>query len=121
MNVNRFEVGFNYLQTMNVQLKQGRFFDEAISSDKTESVIVNEAFVRKMGWKEPIGQTFEFDNVKWYVIGVVQNFHYKEFYYDIEPTMIHIGAEEKYRYLVVNAAAGSADEVSDFLKKSWHL
>ena len=64
VNVNRFEVGFNYLQTMNVRLKQGRFFDEAISSDKKESVIVNEAFVRKMGWTEPIGQSFEFDNIK---------------------------------------------------------
>ncbi|HEY5919508.1 MAG TPA: ABC transporter permease, partial [Chryseolinea sp.] len=58
VNVNRLEVGFNYLETMNVRIKQGRFFDEAISSDKTESVIVNEAFVRKMGWTEPIGESF---------------------------------------------------------------
>ena len=119
VNVSRLEVGFNYLETMNVQLKQGRFFDEAISSDKMESVIVNEAFVHKMGWKHPLGQTFDFDNVKWNVVGVVKDFHYKEFYYDVEPTMIHIGPEEKYKYLVVHAAAGSVVEVSDFLKKSW--
>ena len=119
VNVNRLEVGFNYLETMNVHLLQGRFFDESISSDKKESVIVNEAFVRKMGWKDPLGQTFDFDSIKWYVIGVVRDFHYREFYYPIEPTMIHIGAEEKYKYLVVKAAAGSAVEVLDFLKKSW--
>src|SRR5688572_23943273 len=72
-----------------------------------------------MGWKDPLGQTFDFDNVKWNVIGVVKDFHYREFYFDVEPTMIHIGPEEKYKYLVVHAAAGSVVEVSDFLKKSW--
>ena len=119
VNVSRLEVGFNYLETMNVHLQQGRFFDESISSDKKESAIVNEALVRKMGWKEPLGQTFDFDNIKWNVIGVVKDFHYREFYYEIDPVMIHIGPEDRYKYLVVKAAAGSAVEVSDFLKKSW--
>jgi len=119
VNVSRLEVGFNYLETMNVQLKQGRFFDETISSDKKESVIVNEAFVHKMAWEDPLGQTFDFDSIKWNVIGVVKDFHYKEFYYDVEPTMIHIGSEENYKYLIVKAAAGTVVEVSDFLKKSW--
>lgn len=119
VNVSRLEVGFNYLETMNVQLKQGRLFDESIASDKKESVIVNEAFVRKMGWNEPLGQTFDFDNVKWYVVGVVKDFHYREFYYDVEPTMIHISPQDKYKYIVVKAAAGSVVEVSDFLKRSW--
>jgi putative ABC transport system permease protein len=119
VNVSRLEAGFNYLETMNVHLLQGRFFDEAISSDKKESAIVNEAFVRKMGWKDPLGQTFDFDNIKWYVIGVVKDFHYKEFYYEIDPMIIHIGPEESYKYVVVKAAGGSAVEVSDFIKKAW--
>jgi len=119
VNIIRLEVGFNYLQTMNVRLKQGRFFDQAIASDKKESVIVNEAFVRKMGWKDPLTGSFDFDNIKWYVIGVVEDFHYKEFYYNVEPVMIQIGPEEKFRYLVVKAEAGTVNEVYDFLKKSW--
>jgi len=119
VNVVRLEIGFNYLQTMNLQLLQGRDFDANIESDKKESVIINEAFVHKMGWKEPLGKTFDFDSITWYVIGVAKNFHFKEFYYAIEPVMIHIGPEEKFRYLVVKAEAGSVNKVSDFIKKSW--
>ena len=119
VNVIRLEVGFNYLQTMNVRLRQGRFFDQTIASDRKESVIVNEAFVRKMGWKNPLNQSFEFDSIKWYVVGVAEDFHYKQFYYSVEPVMIHIGGEEKFRYLVVKTEAGALNEVSDFLKKSW--
>jgi putative ABC transport system permease protein len=119
VNVIRFEVGFNYLQTMNVRLKEGRFFDEAIASDKTESVIVNQTFVRKMGWKDPLNQSFEFDHVKWYVVGVVEDFYFREFYNQIEPTMIHIGPEEKFEYLVVKTESGYASSVYDFIKQSW--
>jgi len=119
INVIRLEVGFNYLQTMNLRLKQGRFFNEKIQSDKVESVIINEAFGRKMGWKDPLSKSFNFDNVKWHVIGVVEDFHYRPFYYQVEPVMIHIGPEDKYRYLAINAAAGHVNEVADFMKKSW--
>ena len=119
VHITRMEVGFNYLETMDVKLKQGRFFDQKIESDKKESVIINEAFVRKMGWKDPLNQTFDFDSIKWYVIGVVEDFNYKEFYYNIDPVMIHIGPEDKFRYLVVKAEAGSLNEVGSFLKKSW--
>jgi putative ABC transport system permease protein len=119
VNITRMEVGFNYLETMNIRLKQGRFFDRKIESDKKESVIINDAFVRKMGWKNPLNKSFDFDSVRWHVIGVVEDFHYKEFYFTIEPVMMHIGPEEKYQYLVVNAQAGSVNEVSGFLKKSW--
>ncbi|MBA4056454.1 MAG: hypothetical protein C0490_17190 [Marivirga sp.] len=119
VNVTRMEVGYNYLETMDVKLKHGRFFDRKIESDKKESVIINEAFVRKMGWADPLNKSFDFDDIKWYVIGVVEDFNYKEFYYNIDPVMIHIGPEDKFRYLVVKAEAGSLNEMESFLKKSW--
>ena len=51
VNLSRFPVDFGYMETMNLRLKEGRFFDRAIQSDKIESVIVNESFVKKMGWE----------------------------------------------------------------------
>lgn len=119
VNVVRMEVGFNYLETMDVKLKEGRFFDEEIESDKKESVIINETFARKMGWKDPLNRTFDFDNVTWQVIGVVADFNYREFYERIEPVMIHIGGENKFRYLVIKAEPGSLIQVDAFLRKSW--
>jgi putative ABC transport system permease protein len=119
VNVTRFEVGFNYLQTMDVRMKEGRLFDPNIASDKKESVIVNEAFVRKMGWKDPLNQSFEFDHITWYVVGVVEDFNFREFYSRIEPVMIHIGPEEKFEFLVVKAEAGYASSVYNFIKQTW--
>jgi putative ABC transport system permease protein len=94
VNVSRLEVGFNYLETMNVQLIQGRLFDESISSDKKESVIVNEAFVRKMGWTNHLARRL-ISIMSMVFVGVVKDFHYREFYYDVEPTMIQYRSRRK--------------------------
>jgi putative ABC transport system permease protein len=115
----RFEVGFNYLETMNVKLNEGRFFARNISSDSKESVIINEAFVKKMGWTSPLNKYFEFDDIKWYVIGVVEDFYYTEFYSEVDPVMIHIGPEEKFKYLAIKTETGTSLEVYESIKKSW--
>jgi putative ABC transport system permease protein len=119
LKVHRLEIGFDYLETMNVKLLRGRMFERDIASDHKESVIINEAFAKKMNWIDPLNKTFDFDNIKWYVVGVVEDFYYTEFYTEIQPTMIHIGPEEKFRYMVVKAEAGHINEVSEFLKNTW--
>ncbi|MBK7649604.1 MAG: hypothetical protein IPJ20_01110 [Flammeovirgaceae bacterium] len=64
---------------MNLRVSSGRLFDKTIQSDQVESVVVNENFVRAMGWDNPINQTFEYDSIKRNVIGVVKNFNYTDF------------------------------------------
>jgi putative ABC transport system permease protein len=118
-SVDHFPVGFNYLESVNVRLKEGRFFDELIESDKLESVIVNEAFVRKMGWSKTLNQAFELDSVRRYVIGVVEDFYYNDFYYEVKPAMFSITSPENFRYLVVKAEAGSVHTTQEQLKKAW--
>ncbi|MEJ1236495.1 FtsX-like permease family protein [Chryseolinea sp. T2] len=118
--VNRFEVGFRYLETMDVKIVRGRSFDENIASDKKESVIINEAFARKMNWSDPLGKTFDFDGQKWYIIGVAKDFNFQEFYTAVEPVFIHIGTEERYKYLAAHVEAGHLNEVSDELRSAWN-
>lgn len=115
----RFNTGFDYLQTMNLRLREGRFFDSHIQSDKLESVVVNEKFVLAMGWENAIGQTFEYDSVKRNVIGVVHDFHYRDYYEAIYPVMITIVPEEDFRYFVLKAARGHVNETESWLKETW--
>ena len=112
-------VGFDYAETMNLRLKAGRSFDKNIQSDYGESVLVNESFIKKMGWKEPLNQSFEYDSVKRYVIGVVSDFHYNGFYEPIGPVLFAIGKEDNFRYLSIKVAMGSLAETETSLKKAW--
>ena len=60
-------------------LRQGRNFDERIPAD-SDAVIVNEALVRDMKWKEPLNEYLNWreDTVGFgsKVIGVVKDYHF---------------------------------------------
>ncbi len=118
-HVAHLPVGEGYLETMNVRLKAGRLFDASIASDKKESVVINESFAKKMGWKEPIGKFFESDSARRYVIGVVENFHYDDFFVNVNPLMFTLVEESKFNFLVVKAGNGHVNQVMAFLQKSW--
>lgn len=118
-NVTQFSVGYNYLETSNVRLTEGRTFDEKISSDSTEAIVINQAFAKQMGWEKPIGQYVIHNQKRAYVIGVVENFHYNDFFQNVDPVMFSIAAADDFKYLVVKTAPGRTNVVFDFLQTEW--
>jgi putative ABC transport system permease protein len=70
----------NYLPLLKIPVVKGRNFSKDFPSDSTRSVLVNETFVQKAGWKEPIGQEVNFwynEGEKYTVIGVVKDHHFE--------------------------------------------
>ncbi len=70
----------SYLPLLKIPVIRGRNFSKDFPSDSTHSVLVNEAFVRKAGWREPIGKELNFwyrEGEKYTVIGVVKDYHYQ--------------------------------------------
>jgi putative ABC transport system permease protein len=82
-------IDHDYLPTFKIPIIQGRNFSKKFPSDSSQSVMVNEAFVKEAGWKNPIGQTvdFFFNERKYQVVGVVKDYHYSSLYEKIRPQM----------------------------------
>ncbi|HTR29515.1 MAG TPA: ABC transporter permease [Puia sp.] len=83
----------NYLPVMQIPLTLGRNFSPQYPADSSQSAIVNETFVRKAGWKNPIGKTIDlhWQNRKMTVIGVVRDFHFRPLNEKIEPELFASG------------------------------
>ncbi|MBC8110388.1 MAG: FtsX-like permease family protein, partial [Verrucomicrobia bacterium] len=80
----------DYIPMLKIPVLQGRNFSKDFPSDSSHSVIVNEAFVRKAGWKNPLGQTVNFwynNNEKYTVIGVVKDYHHAPLNQEIKPQL----------------------------------
>lgn len=79
----------DYLPTLKIPMVQGRNFSKDFPSDSSQSILVNEAFVKEAGWKNPIGQTVDFfsRNRKFQVVGVVKDYHYNSLYETIKPQL----------------------------------
>ena len=82
-------IDYNYLKFINVKLKTGRWLDPNLSSDTINNVMVNEAFVRKFGWKDEDALKNEvrpgFDNKPYHIVGIVKDFNIRGLKTEIEP------------------------------------
>jgi len=116
----------NYLPLMNIRLVAGRNFSSAHPSDVSNSVLVNEAFVKKAGWKNPLGETVSLigsDSNKIYnVIGVVKDYHYASLYKNIGPELLSMKDADDYGTFYIKIRSGAQSETLKFIQKTFtHL
>jgi putative ABC transport system permease protein len=101
--MNHLEVGFDYLDVLGIQIKEGRSFSGAYPSDtigrgipgaierQAGSVVINEAAARDLGVPEPaVGRQLLWDqdhDTAYYltIIGVAKDFHFASFRSAIKP------------------------------------
>ncbi len=94
--VNFYRVDENYIPTLEIQLLEGRNFSKDMASD-SNAVIVNQLFVQRMDWDDPIGKRIrisdEEDEVAeyLYVVGVMEDFHQLSLYQELEPLAFFYG------------------------------
>jgi ABC-type antimicrobial peptide transport system permease subunit len=78
-------VNYRMLETLGVELAQGRFYSEDFGSD-TSKIIFNESAIRIMNLKEPIGQTIKlWDQYDLEIVGVVKDFHFQSLHDAVNP------------------------------------
>jgi len=113
-----YQVGANYFESMGLQLRQGRFFDSQRTIEDATATVINQYFVEKENWKNPINQTFRKDGQTYRVIGVVEDFRAASFA-KIAPAVFFQGNKDAYNYLTIRYDHGADKLVEDFAKNSW--
>ncbi|CAM3640154.1 ABC transporter permease [Elizabethkingia occulta] len=76
---NHGSVDLNFFKFFEIKIVEGRDFDPKLSSDTLSSTIVNQAFIKEMGWtpKEAIGKEVRpgFDSIRYKIVGVAQDYN----------------------------------------------
>jgi putative ABC transport system permease protein len=85
---NLFPVDPHFMSVFKVQLLEGRNLSESIATDKKGAFLVNEAFVKMMGWQTAIGKEIDAWSHKGKVVGVVKNFYYRSLHNLVEPLIM---------------------------------
>jgi putative ABC transport system permease protein len=108
LGFNFFPVGDDFISVMGIEVVKGRDFSRRLLTDVGASYIVNETFVRTMGWDEPLGKRIGIGAGGAFpgpVIGVVRDFNYKSLRANIEPfVMVRNVAGSGERLMVINIA-----------------
>lgn len=77
------EVGYNFIETTGMKLKDGRSFSQNDNSQK--EIVFNEAAIKSMGLKDPIGKTVKFWDQERQIVGVVKDFNFESLYEKVKP------------------------------------
>lgn len=110
-----------YLEMMGYKLKDGRFFNDSIGSDK-ECFILNEAAVKKFGIAgDPFSARINrFGLGKGGIIGVVEDFHFQSLHEKIRPMAFCYPNGEGYCSLVsIKTASDSHSDNTQLIEKDF--
>jgi putative ABC transport system permease protein len=85
-----FEVfggGYGFIKTMGMHMLSGRTFSKDFSADKS-NIVLNEAAVKVMNMKDPVGKTVQLYKHPMQIIGVVKDFHFESMHEIVKPSYI---------------------------------
>ena len=119
---------YDYLQFIGVKLLKGRWLNPKLASDTINTVLVNEAFVRKFGWtndqaiKREIKPGFDYKPYK--IVGIVKDFNIRSLKSEVEPiNFFHYRETEWKRFNMNNIQfkikADDIDGTVNRLKDYW--
>ena len=92
-------VGYNMLETLGIEMKEGRTFSKEFGSDNSK-IIFNEAAIKAMGLKDPIGKTVYHWSGNKEIIGVAKNFNFESFHEIVKPLLFKIAPEQTTKFMV---------------------
>lgn len=119
---------YNFLKFMDVKLKKGRFLDSNLASDSINTLVVNEAFVRKFGMTddEVLKNEFRpgFDDKPYRVVGIVKDFNLAGLESEVTPVSFFHYKETSWKRfnmysILVKINQNDIESTVDRIKKYW--
>jgi ABC-type antimicrobial peptide transport system permease subunit len=105
---------YDYLETFEMEVAQGRSFNSESSAD-ANNYVINEEAAKYMGMEDPIGQRLEFWGNEGTIIGVVKNYHHVSLHREIMPHIFSVNPRN-YGALRFIFAKIASENVPDTLK-----
>jgi len=109
-----------YLPLLKVPVISGRNFSPDYPADATQSAMVNEAFVKEAGWKQPVGQQIKtFNGETFTVVGVARDYHYRPLTEKIAPQFFTMNAANSYGMLYIRIKPGTETVSLPYIAKTF--
>ncbi len=107
---------YDLLETMNIELKEGRAFSRAYGSD-TNKIIFNEAAIAVMNLEDPIGKSIRlWGRYDREIIGVVKDFNFQSLHENVNPLFFQLTPTNTWNAMI-RVAAGQEKASLDALEE----
>ena len=108
----------DYASTMQLQMKEGRWFEKNNEADKN-NVVLNETAIKELNIPSPfIGQRFTWKGTKGQIIGIVKDFKFKSLHDKTGPLVVFQNPGW-FNLFMIRVAPGNAQQAVTALQKIW--
>ena len=114
--VERITIDYDLFKTLDMKLVAGREYNREFPTDAKESILVNEALVKKLGIEDPVGKTIKHGQEKT-IIGVVRDFHFSSLHRKIAPAIMPLSTS--HWSLWVRIHPENVPGTITFMKEKW--
>lgn len=109
-------VDFDFVETIGIQVLEGRSFSREFGSDEETSYLLNEKAVKALGLTDPVGK--HIDVVEGTVIGIVKDFNLHSFHRDIPPLLM-VASDDYVMQVAVRYKSGTLGNLLPLIKTEW--
>jgi len=123
VSIQQWQVDFDYISTMEMNIVEGRDFDARMATDSF-AVIINQTTAQQFGWDDPLNHKImrltwpEMEAIPYQVIGVVEDFNFQSLRDNIGPLMMYI-SEAPY-IITFRFETDETKEVIALLEQKWN-
>ena len=112
-----------FIETMEMELVEGRDFHREGSADAGNSIIINETAARQLGWDDPVGKQLDANPGKesfqpMTIVGVVKDVNFESYHHEIQPMALVIDQRRPGR-IALRLKEGGVEAAIGRLKHIW--
>ncbi len=108
-----------FTDQLGINVIKGRDMSPEFKADQTESVLINQAFLKQMHWASGIGKTIEYQNHKYLVVGEIKDFHFENFQSPVGPLLLMGCKPEDVNCVYVKTTSGLFANKHIEVEKAW--
>jgi putative ABC transport system permease protein len=114
-------VGYDFLDTLGIELAAGRDFSREHPSDLRQAAILNESAAALFGWKDhPLDKRINLGNANVRVIGVVKDFHVRSLHHRVGPLLLLLSpTPDGLLYAAIRTGAEEPRQTLAFIESQW--
>lgn len=95
-----FNVDPDFADVLQIRINDGRNFSGKLDHDSSHAILINQAMLKRLGWKNYRAGLVELDTKKVPVTGVISDFHLRSLHNQIEPLVLVMQRNKVDRLLV---------------------
>jgi putative ABC transport system permease protein len=116
---------YDFLETLKLEMAQGRSFSKEFPTD-SHAAVLNEKAAKLLGWENPIGKkinNWALDRGDFIVIGVIKDYHYESLHQEIRPQALFLSGgyyKNTESYISVRLNTENVSETVQYVGNTWN-